>query len=118
MTLAGAGRHEFVKAVYECKCGHRQAQSIVEFVRMGAWPGSPDSDQFQTVLDVRTLEDWERMTSFQPNSSVQGFLGMLSAQSRDYGGMVGGVLFRCCPQIACSSLHSHATLCGCVGAEH
>lgn len=66
-------------------CGHQQCQSQEDFVRIGAWPGTPHVTRFETVIDERTLIDYQRLKFHSPQSSMQGFLRTLEDGSRDYG---------------------------------
>lgn len=84
-----AGRLEFRKGGSECRsCGVYQRQSLGDFVRMGAWPCTPDPDRFETVIDQRVLARFDLLRQKCLHLSTRAFLEALAEEAVAYGGQV------------------------------
>ena len=83
------GCHHFVKASYECTnktCKRIQAQGRAEFMRLGAWPGTPV--QLDCVIDISVFERWRRHKYHGAPVSLEAFIKELHEEGEDYGAEV------------------------------
>ncbi|KAK9789196.1 hypothetical protein WJX73_002534 [Symbiochloris irregularis] len=84
------GPHLMHKASWHCQdCQTAKAPSAADLQAARVWPGSASEHQADTFIDEEVLDEWDRLKSSLPGSSLQGFLNTKQRQSFTYGGQEG-----------------------------
>lgn len=92
------GKVQFCKGHSKCtQCGVYQRQSLADFVKAGFWPGTPDGNKFETIIDQRVFQRFAALKDRSLQLSTKAWLEAFAEESHDYGGQVRllDINFRC-----------------------